>query len=114
MPAVVSLVMILAVIIPLFVVTVALRALPFGLLRYLRNSDFMAVLGRTMPVGVMTGLVVYTWHGQMESPGGVFSIAIAVAATYLLHTWRNDVGLSSLGGTLTYMLIVIVVLWFPA
>ena len=109
MPAGVSLGMILAVIIPLFVVTVALRALPFGLLRYLRNSEFMAVLGRTMPVGVMTVLVVYTWHGQMESPGGFFSIAIAVAATYLLHKWRNDVGISILGGTLTYMMLVNVV-----
>lgn len=109
MPAGVSLGMVLAVIIPLFIVTVALRALPFSLLRYLRNSEFMAVLGRTMPVGVMTVLVVYTWHGQLEAPGGFLSVAIAVAATYLLHKWRRDVGLSILGGTLTYMLLVNVI-----
>src|SRR5699024_597327 len=70
MPNGVDLGMILAVIIPLFIVTVALRALPFSLLRYLKNSESMAVLGRTMPVGVMTVLVVYTWYGQRESPGG--------------------------------------------
>ena len=64
MPNGVDLGMILAVIIPLFIVTVALRALPFSLLRYLKNSEFMTVLGRTMPVGVMTVLVVYTWYGQ--------------------------------------------------
>jgi hypothetical protein len=45
MPNGVDLGMILAVIIPLFIVTVALRALPFSLLRYLKNSEFMAVLG---------------------------------------------------------------------
>ena len=38
MPNGVDLGMILAVIIPLFIVTVALRALPFSLLRYLKNS----------------------------------------------------------------------------
>lgn len=106
MPNGVDLGMILAVIIPLFIVTVALRALPFSLLRYLKNSEFMTVLGRTMPVGVMTVLVVYTWYGQRESPGGFVAVVIAVAATYLLHKWRRDVGLSILGGTITYMLLV--------
>ena len=106
MPNGVDLGMILAVIIPLFIVTVALRALPFSLLRYLKNSEFMTVLGRTMPVGVMTVLVVYTWYGQRESPGGFAVVAIAVAATYLLHKWRRDVGLSILGGTITYILLV--------
>lgn len=98
--------MILAVIIPLFIVTVALRALPFSLLRYLKGSEFMAVLGRTMPVGVMTVLVVYTWYGQLDSPGGSLSVAIAVAVTLLLHLWRRDTGLSIVGGTLIYMLLV--------
>ena len=106
MPNGVDLGMILAVIIPLFIVTVALRALPFSLLRYLKNSEFMAVLGGTMPVGVMTVLVVYTWYGQRGSPGGFVAVAIAVAATYLLHKWRRDVGLSILGGTITYILLV--------
>lgn len=106
MPNGVDLGMILAVIIPLFIVTVALRALPFSLLRYLKNSEFMAVLGGTMPVGVMTVLVIYTWYGQRESPGGFVAVAIAAAATYLLHKWRRDVGLSILGGTITYMLLV--------
>ena len=106
MPSGVTLGMILAVIIPLFIVTVALRALPFSLLRYLKGSEFMAVLGRTMPVGVMTVLVVYTWYGQLDSPGGSLSVAFAVAATLLLHLWRRDTGLSILGGTLIYMLLV--------
>ena len=106
MPNGVDLGMILAVIIPLFIVTVALRALPFSLLRYLKNSEFMTVLGRTMPVRVMTVLVVYTWYGQRESPGGFVAVAIAVAATYLLHKWCRDVGLAILGGTITYILLV--------
>lgn len=106
MPNGLTLGMILAVIIPLFIVTVALRALPFSLLRYLKGSEFMAVLGRTMPVGVMTVLVVYTWYGQLDSPGGSLAVAIAVGATLLLHLWRRDTGLSILGGTLIYMLLV--------
>lgn len=101
--------MVFAVLIPMFVVTVALRALPFSLLKYLKGSEFMSVLGRTMPVGVMTVLVVYTWYGQLEMPGGSLSVAIAVAITLLLHLWRRDTGLSIVGGTVAYMILVNVV-----
>src|SRR5699024_725392 len=106
MPNGVNLGMILAVIIPLFIVTVALRALPFSLLRYLTNSEFMAVLGGTMHVGVMTVLVVYIWYGKCEFRGGFVAVDIVVAATYLLHKLHRDVDLSILVGTINYMLLV--------
>src|SRR5690625_8022156 len=93
MPNGVDLGMILAVIIPLFIVTVALRALPFSLLRYLKNSEFMAVLGGTMPVGVMTVLVVYTEYGQRECSGGFVAVVIAVSAACVFHWWRRGRGL---------------------
>lgn len=51
MPAGVSLSMILAVLVPVCVVTILLRQIPFSFVRALRGSDLVGVLGRTMPVG---------------------------------------------------------------
>lgn len=60
MPAGVTLGSILAVLIPVGVVTVVLRWLPFAFVKALKDSQFISMLGFTMPVGVMTVLVVYT------------------------------------------------------
>ena len=45
-------------------VTVALRWLPFVLIRALRGSELVRVLGVTMPVGVMIVLVAFTMVGR--------------------------------------------------
>lgn len=96
----------LAVLLPIALVTLALRWLPFAFVNVLKGNEFFALLGRMMPVGVMVVLVVYTLFGQAKAPGGVWAALIALAFTLGLHAWRRDSGLSILGGTAIYMLLV--------
>lgn len=109
LPVGVSLGEVAAVLIPIAVITVLLRLFPFLAMKKVSNNELMGVLGRTMPVGVMVVLVVYTLFGQVSAPGGLGASIIAVAVTGLLHRWRGSAGLSIVGGTLTYMLLVNVV-----
>lgn len=106
LPEGVTLTMVLGVLIPVALVTVALRQLPFSALKLLKGSEFVGMLGMTMPVGVMAALVIYTLHSQLAAPGGLGASLIAVAVTVALHAWRRSAGLSIVGGTLSYMLLV--------
>lgn len=98
---------VLAALATILVVTFALRALPFLLIGQLRESSFVQFLGRSMPVGIMLILVVYTlrdvslgdrWHGVPEM--------VALAGTVGLHLWRRNALLSILGGTGLYVVLV--------
>ena len=102
---------ILASLTTIFVITFALRALPFAALEPLRASPYIAFLSRCMPVGIMLILVVYTlrsvplgggWHGLPE--------ALALAATIGIHLWRRNALLSIVVGTGTYVALVNTVL----
>ncbi|MCZ9310170.1 AzlD domain-containing protein [Corynebacterium uberis] len=95
-----------AVLIPIALVTIALRQAPFSARRLLRRSKFLSTLGMTMPVGVMVVLVVYTLNAQRTAPGGLLAAGLALLATLGLHAWRRDSGLSILGGTACYMILV--------
>lgn len=106
LPEAVSPSMVWAVLIPVCIVTVALRAFPFSFLKLLKGSPFIEFLGVYMPVGVMTVLVVYTIGGSAESPGGVGAALIASTVTLGLHAWRRSPGLSIFTGTLLYMALV--------
>lgn len=106
LPEGVTLLHVLGVLIPIGVITVALRWLPFAFVAGLRGNQFFGLLGRMMPVGVMAVLVVYTLVGQKEAPGGVPAALLGVAVTLGLHAWKRDSGLSILGGTLAYMGLV--------
>lgn len=106
LPEGVTLSMVFAVLIPVGIVTLALRVMPFLFLKLLKGNRFIASLGVMMPVGVMVVLVVYTIFGQLSAPGGVVASLLGVAATLLLHWWKGDAGLSILGGTVIYMLLV--------
>ncbi|WP_293769455.1 AzlD domain-containing protein [uncultured Corynebacterium sp.] len=106
MPAGVTLPMVAAVLLPICVVTVLLRALPFAFIKKLKGNQFVGLLGMMMPVGVMTVLVVYTMAGQRGEPGGLLAAFLGVAITLGLHLWRHDSGLSIIGGTLAYMALV--------
>ena len=97
---------VLAVLIPVAVITVALRQAPYSAKRRLRNNFFVGTLATTMPVGVIVVLVVYTVVGQTTAPGGLLASLIALAATVALHAWRRNSGLSILGGTAVYMVLV--------
>lgn len=106
MPAGVSLSMVAAVLLPICVVTLLLRELPFSFIKALKGSQFIGLLGMTMPVGVMTVLVVYTVYGQKEAPGGILAALIGVAITAGLHWWRKSSAFSIFGGTAVYVLLV--------
>ena len=95
--------MVWAVLIPVAIVTVALRALPFAFLRTIKGSPFIEFLGLYMPLGVMTVLVVYTLAGAGEQ---LWAALIAGAVTLGLHAWRRSSALSILAGTALYMLLV--------
>lgn len=110
LPPGVSLGMVAAVLIPAAIVTVLLRALPFSLLRVLRNSPFIEFLGVFMPVGVMTVLVVYTLVGYSGEPARLGAAVGCLAFTLLLQRWKRRADLSILGGTAVYMLIVNILL----
>lgn len=98
--------MVAAVLLPICVVTLLLRELPFSFIKALKGSQFIGLLGMTMPVGVMTVLVVYTVYGQKEAPGGILAALIGVAITAGLHWWRKSSAFSIFGGTAVYVLLV--------
>lgn len=101
--------MVAAVLIPVGIATVLLRALPFSLLRVLKDSPFIGFLAVLMPVGVMTVLVVYTLLGYSASPTHLLSALLALTATLLLHWWKRRADLSIFAGTALYMVLVNVV-----
>ena len=110
MPAGVSLGAIAAVLIPVGIVTVLLRELPFSAKKWMKDSEFFSLLGLMMPVGVMTILVVYAVAGQADGTGGLWPVLLGVLVTAGLHKWKRDSGLSIFGGTAFYMILVNVVL----
>ena len=106
LPVGVSLGQVAAVLIPVAIITVLLRLFPFAAMRGVKNNQLIVGLGRTMPVGVMVVLVIYTLFSQTGEPGGIWASLIAVAITALLHWWRRSAGLSIVGGTVAYMVLV--------
>ena len=109
MPAGVTLASIAAVLVPVGLITVVLRQLPFSFVKWMKDSQFFSLLGMMMPVGVMTILVVYTVHRQSSAPGGIWAALLGVVVTFLLHLWKQDSAMSIFGGTAFYMLLVNVV-----
>lgn len=98
MPAGVSLSMVAAVLLPICVVTLLLRELPFSFIKALKDSQFIGLLGMTMPVGVMTVLVVYTVFGQKSTRrnprrsdwcGDYCRAALVEEGLGPLHLWRH-------------------------
>ena len=110
LPDGVSLGMVAAVLLPVGIVTVLLRALPLSLRRVLKSSPFIDFLSAMMPAGVMTVLVVYTLLGYAASPTNLVAALLALGATLLLHCWKRRADLSIFVGTALYMVLVNVVL----
>lgn len=90
----------------MFVVTFALRALPFAFIGPVRSSALMTFLGAHMPMGIMLILTVYT----LSPLTGAFSswgpAAAALALTVALHVWRKNALLSIVAGTASYMALL--------
>lgn len=94
-------------------VTWTLRAAPFALLAPLRRSALMARLKASVPVGVMTILVVYTMFsvaGPDPGVGTLVAMGVATLVTVGLHLWRRNWILSILAGTTVHVVLVSTVL----
>lgn len=92
----------LAVVLVSAAVTWLLRAAPFAFLAPLRRSALLPYLNASMPVGVMTILVIYTLLSSASTSPGANSwtaLAIATAVTAAVHLWRHNFVLSILVGT---------------
>lgn len=85
--------------------TWALRAVPFALLRPLRDSELLTYLGERMPVGVMLVLTVYTLRDTTLAVTSAGPTAIALAVTAVLHLWRRNAILSIVCGTAVYAVL---------
>lgn len=110
LPEGISLTQVLAVLIPVGIVTVVLRQLPFSFIKVMRGSPLVATLATLMPVGVMVALVIYTIFQRPFSTVVVASTAVGIAATVGLHIWRRSPALSIIGGTAAYVCCINVVL----
>lgn len=91
-------------------VTWLLRALPFALLKPLRQSEILGYLGQRMPVGIMVILAAYTLTDV--EPTRLTSIGptvVALGVTVGLHLWRRNPLVSLFGGTAVYTLMASVI-----
>ncbi len=87
-------------------VTFGLRALPFLAARWLQKHDKVMLLGRFLPLAVMTLLLLHTMAGSaQQNPSGPWTEIAAVALTVALQWWRKQALLSILSGTALYVLL---------
>lgn len=85
-------------------ITWALRAIPFALLRPIQESDYLHFLGERMPLGIMTILAIHTLKQTELTPMGIGIAMACVALTIGLHLWRNHFITSVFVGTTVYTL----------
>lgn len=98
----------IAVVVISGVITLLLRALPFAVLKPLRSSKFVRRLGEQMPVGILLILAVVVVSGEVAArPDRAWAVAVAIAATVLVHLFTGRRALISIfAGTGVYVLLV--------
>ena len=91
-----------------FAITFALRAVPFAILKPLRESAFVEALSGWMPVGILAILALTTFVSSAVVGGEhLLPAVLAVAVTVGAHLLSKRRTLVSVGaGTLTYVLLV--------
>lgn len=89
-------------------ITVALRALPFAVLKPLRKSRFVQALGRWMPAGILLILAVVVLRDQVAAhPGRAWVVAVATAVTIAVHLLAKRRALLSIAaGTACYVALI--------
>lgn len=99
---------IVAVLAIIFVITLSLRAVPFAILKPLRESRIVRALSVWMPVGILAILAAATFrstiaeHAEYVVPG-----LIAVTVTVAAHLAGGRRTLLSVGlGTATFVVLV--------
>lgn len=89
-------------------ITLALRALPFAILKPLRKSRFVQALGRWMPAGILLILVTVVLRDQVVGDlSRAWMVGAASAVTIATHLlFRRRALLSIAAGTTCYVLFV--------
>lgn len=96
-----------AVLATVFVINLALRAVPFAILQPLRKSRFVNTMAAWMPVGIVVILAASTFRSVGGGGSRVAYAAFAVALTVGVHLLGGRRTLLSVGaGTLAYVLLV--------
>jgi len=96
-----------AVLATVFVINLALRAVPFAILQPLRKSRFVNTMATWMPVGIVVILAASTLRSVAGDAGRLAYAAFAVALTVGVHLLGGRRTLLSVGaGTLAYVLLV--------
>ncbi|MFI7639348.1 branched-chain amino acid transporter permease [Nonomuraea sp. NPDC049400] len=105
MPSTGYLIAVLAIV---FIITMALRALPFAVLRTLRTSPIVRQLSVWMPVGILAILAVTALHGTIAAePHATLYALLAVAVTAGVHLAFGRRTILSVGiGTAAYVVLV--------
>ncbi|GAB2650114.1 branched-chain amino acid transporter permease [Kribbella swartbergensis] len=105
MPSTTYVVAVLAIV---FTITLALRAVPFAVLRTLRTSVIVQELATWMPVGILAILAASALHSTVtEAPDATPFAFLAVAVTAAAHLASGRRTILSVGiGTATYVLLV--------
>lgn len=91
-----------------FTITLALRAVPFALLRTVRGSAAVARLSAWMPVGILAILALTALHGTITAdPHATLYALLAVAVTAGVHLVSGRRTILSVGiGTAVYVVLV--------
>ena len=99
---------IFAVLAVVFVITFALRAVPFAMLKPLRNSKSVNLISLWMPAGILLILALSTLRSSVgEDPGNIWKALLAVAVTSIVHLVCGRRTLLSVGlGTATLILLL--------
>jgi len=96
---------ILAVLGTVFTITLALRAVPFAVLRPLRESRLVTTMAGWLPAGILGILALSTFHGSAGQGGGhLIQAVVAVAVTAAAHLLsRRRTLVSVAAGTVTFV-----------
>lgn len=88
--------------------TMLTRFLPFLVFSSKKPTPaYIQYLGKALPAAVFGMLIVYCLKNVSPLSGSHgLPEAIAIAVTVLLHRWKGQMLLSSLGGTVCYMLLI--------
>ena len=91
-----------------FVITFSLRALPFAILKPLRESKIVRALSIWMPVGILAILAASTFRSTIIANADyAIPAVIAAAVTIAVHLIFGRRTLLSVGlGTLTFVILV--------
>lgn len=96
-----------AVLATVFVINLALRAVPFAILQPLRKSRFVNTMAAWMPVGIVVILAASTLRSVAGDANRLAYAAFAVVLTVGVHLLGGRRTLLSVGaGTLAYVLLV--------